>query len=448
MPGKSKRQSSGKSQPSKKQKSHKRPPKKQSRDEGLIQVKLTDIANGGYALGTYQKRPVFVPYTIPGERVAARITRRDEKVIFAEGVRMLASSGDRVTPQCDHFGPGRCRNCQWQHIAYPAQLLLKHDIVADQFGRVGKFADAVLAPVMQRTLPAVQLWGYNHQMTLEHIPEGGLGFIRTDGQTIEPLVLCHILHPDLQALYETLDIDFPDMRRLTMLRGSDGATMLLLEMTSEDVPELAADFATSVNVLLPDNEPANLIGDTFLRYDVSGRSFRVTAGSFFRANVPQVATLVSEVMKLLPLSEETKVLDLYAGVGVFSAFLAEKASLVTLVESYPPAVTDADANLIDFENVDVIEGSVEQVLASFLESEEKYDAAVLDPPGMGLSKEALQLLGQLAPRHLIYIGGNPAALARDCQHLAKAGYQLRLIQPIDFAPQTYYAETVVLLEKT
>ncbi len=449
MPGKPKRPSSGKTQPPRKP----RPTPRQSQKKpwynaDLVEIKLTDIANGGYALGLHNKRPVFVAYSIPGETVEARITRRDEKVSFAEGVRLIAASGDRIAPQCQHFGPGRCRNCQWQHIKYPAQLLLKHDILADQLGRVGKFPDSVLAPVLKRTLPAAQLWGYQHQMTLERSPNGGLGFMRTDGQGIEPLVMCHILHPDLQALYETLDIDFPEMRRITLQRGSDGATMLLLEMTTENVPELAADFATSINVLLPDNEPANLIGDTAVHYEVGDRVFRVTAGSFFRANVPQISTLVGEILKLLPLTDKAKVLDLYAGVGVFSAFLAARVSLVTLIESYPPAVSDADVNLAAFENVDVVEGTVEEVLGSLMETNEKYDAAIADAPSSGMSKEALQALIELAPRHILYISSNPAALARDCQNLTKAGYQFRHIQPIDFAPQTYYVETIALMEKT
>jgi 23S rRNA (uracil1939-C5)-methyltransferase len=449
MPGKPKRPSSSKAQPPKKHKPNPRPPqpKKTWYNADLIQIKLTDIANGGYALGLHQKRPVFVPYSIPGETVEARITRRDEKVMFAEGVRLLVSSGDRITPQCQHFGPGRCRNCQWQHMNYPAQLLLKHDILADQLGRVGKFPDAVLAPVLKRTLPAAQLWGYQHQTTLERMADGGLGFMRTDGQSIEPLVLCHTLHPDLQALYETLDIDFPEMRRITLQRGSDGATMLLLEMTTENVPELAADFATSVNVLLPNNEPANLIGDTAVQYVVGERPFRVTAGSFFRANVPQINTLISEVLKVLPLTNRAKVLDLYAGVGVFSAFLAARVSLVTLVESYPPAVSDADVNLAAFENVDVVEGAVEEVLLSLIEAQVKYEAAIVDPPGSGMSQAALAALLQLAPHSIVYIGSNPASLARDCQHFAKNGYQVRHIQPIDFAPQTYYVETIVLMQK-
>jgi 23S rRNA (uracil1939-C5)-methyltransferase len=132
---------------------------------------------------------------------------------------------------------------------------------------------------------------------------------------------------------------------------------------------------------------------------------------------------------------------LYAGVGVFSAFAAPNASLVTLVESYPPAVTDADENLNDLDNVDVIEGSVEDALESL---DEAYDAAIVDPGSRGLSKDVIDgLVGTQAAR-IVYVSDDPASLARDAKRLVHQGYRLLVAQPLDFAPQTYYLETAAL----
>src|SRR5688572_28171207 len=80
-----------------------------------IEIDLEDMAQGGATLGRYARKIVFVPYGIPGERVRAKITRIEENVLFAEGTTLLAASADRVLPKCPHFGPGRCRGCQWQH---------------------------------------------------------------------------------------------------------------------------------------------------------------------------------------------------------------------------------------------------------------------------------------------------------------------------------------------
>jgi 23S rRNA (uracil1939-C5)-methyltransferase len=135
------------------------------------------------------------------------------------------------------------------------------------------------------------------------------------------------------------------------------------------------------------------------------------------------------------------VLDLYAGVGLFGAFVAQNAALVTLVESYPPAATDADENLGDLDNVDIIEGTVEEALDNL---DERYDAALLDPPHTGLSIETVDALAELAIPRLVYVSGDPATLARDTKRLAKQGYRLERVQPLDLAPQTYYIDTAAL----
>lgn len=419
-------------------------PPKPSGERAALKLTVQGIANGGYGVASGRGRTIFLPYSIPGEVVEARLLRSEGKVDFAEGQRLIEASADRVRPTCEHFGPGRCWGCHWQHISYEAQLLLKQELLADQLWRLGRFEDAALLEALLPIIPSPRQWGYNHQITLERLPQGGWGLPRAEGRSLEPINECSVLHPALHALYETLDIDFDELARLTLRLGSDGATMLILGMSSEEAPELSADFPTSANALLPGNEPLNLFGDAASYYQVFDRTLRVTAGSFYRPNAPQVPQLVQAVLDLLQPQPEDAILDLYAGVGVFSAFLAPQVSLVTLVESYPPAVTDADENLRAFDNVDVLEGSVEEVLATLLDEGARYDCAIVDPPGRGLSADALARLLELAPERIVYVSGSPAALARDGRLLVEAGYRLHRIQPLDFAPQTYYVEAVAL----
>jgi len=132
------------------------------------------------------------------------------------------------------------------------------------------------------------------------------------------------------------------------------------------------------------------------------------------------------------------VIDVYAGVGLLGAFAAEQADLVTLVESYPPAATDADTNTADLEHVEVIEGEAEEVL----EAAEPYDAAIVNPPSDGMSTEALDALVALASPTVVYVSDDAATFARDAKRLARQGYQLASVQPLDLAPQTYKTEIV------
>lgn len=407
-------------------------------DQQQIEIELEAMAHGGSALGRHNKRTVFVPYTIPGEKVAVRIVEDRGRVAFAEGVTLLEASADRVYPRCKHFGPGRCGRCHWQHIRYEAQLLLKQDVLADQLARIGGFEDADVQPV----IASPQEWGYNHHMTM--LVDGKPGFPGTDGRSVIPIEECHILHPELLALYHALDLDFNGVRQLKLQIGTDGRHMLILTMADESAPELETDLPTSVNLLLADGEPVNLVGESHSRYTINGRTFRVTAGSSFCANVAQISNLVRVVLDALKLSGGESVLDLYGGVGVFSAFMADQAGLVTLVESFPPAVTDADENLADSENVDLIEGTVEDVLLAL---EGHFDAAVLDPPGEGLSTTVVDTLAERGISRLVYVSGDPATLARDAKRLVAHGYRLGVVQPIDLAPQTYFIDAVALLEK-
>lgn len=409
-----------------------------------FEIELTGMAHGGSALGSHEGRMVFIPYTIPGERVEARITGEKGRAAFAEGIRLVEASADRVYPVCPHFGPGRCGRCQWQHIAYEAQVLLKQDVLADQLARVGKFDDETIERALLPTIPSPVQWGYNYHMTLETAPDGQPGFLSADGRSLFMIEECHILHPALLELYHSLDLDFTGLRRLKLQLGTDGAPMLILSVDDEEnAPELHADLAASVNLLLPDNEPVNLIGASHSRYTLGGRTFRVTAGADFRANVAQAERLALLVRDALDLTGTESVLDLYAGVGTFSAFIAPQAALVTLVESYPPAATDADENLADFEHAGVIEGAVEDVLP---ELDEGYDAVILDPPGGGLSVEAMDLLAARAIKKLVYVSSDPATLARDGARFVRHGYRLRSVQGIDLAPQTYYIDAVAVFE--
>lgn len=409
-------------------------------NDDIFELELIGMAHGGSALGRHAGRTVFLPYAIPGERVLARAVEQRGRAVFAEGVSLLEASADRVFPQCRHFGPGRCGRCQWQHIDYPAQILLKQDVLADQLARVGGFDDADVRAV----IPAPLQWGYNYHMTMTAGEDGIPGFPAASGPGIIPIDECHILHPDLLALYETLDLQFDGLRRLTLQRGSDGRPMLIIAMADDSAPELETDIPASVNMLLTDGEPVNLIGETHTRYSIRDRVFRATAGSAFRPNVPQVAALVGLVLDALDLRGGESVLDLYAGVGVFSAFMAPHAGLVTLVESFPPAATDAEENLAGDSNVDIIEGTIEDVLPAL---QDRYDAALLDPPGDGLSLEAIDALGAFGPPRLVYVSSDPATLARDAQRLVNQGYALRYVQPIDMAPQTYYIDSVAVLER-
>ncbi len=407
----------------------------------IIQLELTSAVHGGNAMGKHHGRPIFVPYAIPGETITARIVDDKRNYAHAEGVELLKASPARVAPECPHFGPGRCGGCQLQHMSYETQLTFKRDVVIDQMKRIG----GVKKPdrKVRDTIPSPEPWGYRSRAAFHVTPEGKLGFYSPDSSHIEPVDWCYILDPRAMSLLESMELDYSEISQVRVQAGSDGQGMLILSTKDDLAPSLEADMPVSVNLLLSDNEPVNLIGESHTHYTLKGRTFRVTAGGFFQVNLGSAAILVDLGVERLYLQGHESVLDLYAGVGLFSAFIADRASLVTLVESYPPAVTDADENLAEFDHVDLFEGGVSSVLEALIaDGEGPYDAVVVDPPRAGLEESVIDALGDMKIPNLVYVSCDPATLARDVKRLSKRGYTLQHVQPVDMFPQTHHIECV------
>ncbi|GIK29654.1 MAG: class I SAM-dependent RNA methyltransferase [Chloroflexi bacterium] len=411
-----------------------------------ITIELAAMANGGRALGRVDGQVVFVPYTIPGERVEARIVESRGRALFAEGITLLEASADRVYPECPHFGPGRCGRCQWQHIHYDAQLLLKQDVLADQLMRIGGLDETILERTLKPIIRSPSAWQYANSLSFTITPDGlALPSLDNDRQVV--IETCLILHPDLQDVLSKVQFE-PDAKveRVRLMRGTEGAPMMVLSVIDEaDAPELELDFTASVNLILPDLTPVNLIGDLHVTVMVNGRPYRVTAGSAIRANYDQIGALIGAAEAGLALQGGESVLDLYAGVGLFAASAAMLGAQVTAVESYPSAAADAVENTADLP-VTVIHDTVENALQSSTAS--TPDAVIVDPPSDGLSLAAMDALGQqVRPRRIVYVSSDAATLGRDIKRLVRHGYSVENIQPIDLSPQTYYLDSVVTLTR-
>ncbi|MCC6803010.1 MAG: class I SAM-dependent RNA methyltransferase [Anaerolineae bacterium] len=382
----------------------------------IIELELTVMTHGGRALGRHDGRPIFVPFGIPGERVRVRITQDRRSYAFAEVVDVLAESPERVTPRCPHFGV--CGGCHWQHIGYAAQLRFKREVVAEQFARIGGLRDAVVHP----TIPSPDPLLYRSHATFHVTSVGRLGFVGCDDRTVIPIDECHIIRPELRGWLDSLRSErFAPAERVRLQVGSGGERLIARSGGTSDEPDDEAALASADRV----------------RYRVKDRQFQVTGGSFFQVNLPQAETLVDLVLERLSLTGSERVLDLYSGVGLFTAFLAARARRVTGIEVYAPAVRDAEVNLADFANVDLRIGAIETALPRG-----RVDAAVVDPPRAGMKPKALDALVACAPRRIVYVSCDPATLARDARKLVESGYDLFDVQPVDMFPQTYHVESV------
>ncbi len=391
-------------------------------------------------MGRYEGKAVFVPGGIPGEDVRVEIVEQKPRYAYARLLEVLRPSPDRVAPPCHAFG--RCGGCQWQHIAYEAQLRFKTKIVRDQLQRLAQVSEPPVQPIIGMAEP----WRYRNNMQFVVDDKGHLCLLEAGSNRPVAVGDCRLLCPELCEVFDQMELDYPGLAGVTLRVGrATGERMIVLETEGEEeAPEVEVDQPVSCVLLLPDGTGAALIGSTCLHEELGGRSLRVSAGSFFQVNTEQAGQLMRLVLEFADVQPGQTVLDAYGGVGTFGLALAETARQVIIVEGSPSAVADARENAAGAPNVRVIQGAVEAVLPTL---EGPLDVAVLDPPRAGVAKEALAALAERRPTRIVYVSCDPGSLARDVRYLLERGYTLRTVQPVDMFPQTHHIESVALLKR-
>ena len=393
-------------------------PAQRAPDRGeTLRLALLAWGRLGEALSTYNGRDVFVFGGIPGEIVDAEVVAVRRKYIAAQVTRVITASPDRTEPPCPVYG--ECTGCQWQHLAYPAQLAAKTGIVRDAFQRVGGF---VQAPISD-TLPSPDELHYrNHARFNVWRESGALGFVHRERRRFVRIDRCLLMHDGINEL-------------ISKLQGRCGETSQLSIRASQ----ITGDHLVQPKMLNPDIPVES--GQKRYREAVAGREFWVASPSFFQVNVKQAAQLAVLVKSALGLTGDETVLDAYAGVGTFAVLLASDARQVIAVEESTAAIADALENAAGLANVQFLTGKVEDVLPNL---DETPDAVVLDPSRSGCQPAVLEALLRIAPRRIAYVSCNPESLARDLRTLCRR-YAIESVQPVDMFPQTYHIECVVTL---
>jgi 23S rRNA (uracil1939-C5)-methyltransferase len=406
-----------------------------------FELELTAMAHGGSALGRHDGRVIFVPYAIPGETVRVELVEERKRWGRGRLLEILNPSPYRVEPPCPYFGADKCGGCQFQHIDYEAQAEYKREVVIDQLARLGGLRDAKVLEIIGAADP----WAYRNHVQFSTTPQGQLGFLTADTNHVVPVEECLILDPLLDELWEALDMEWPQLHRLSLRCGSaSGDRMAIFELDHYEDFDIEVDFAVSCVILLADGEAVVLMGNAHLEEQVAGRSYRISANSFFQVNTAGAEALVALVHDALDPTRSDRLLDLYCGVGLFGLSLADRVGHVLGVEAEPSAVADFRYNARGLEHVKLIEGKAQSILPQI---EESADLVVLDPPRSGAGQEVVEQLARLKPRRVAYVSCDPATLARDARRLTESGFALQEVQPVDLFPQTYHVESVALFAR-
>ena len=417
-----------------------------------IELAVEKPAAGGRMIARHDGQVVLVSGAVPGERVVARIERAERRLAFASVVEVKDASPDR---RAGLANPS-CGGCVYSHIAYPRQLALKADIVRDAFLRLGRMpldGPIAVAPSPER--------GYRMRARF-HVDGSRVGFYREGTHT-----LC-----DAAATGQVSDGARESVASAVEVLVRAGARVLSVELTeSVDGGQRALSVTVgdvrTVGPLAPLPEVSGLTGcavqdegggrlaagdpfvadslDVLTRGRVPDGALRRHAESFFQANRYLVADLVTAVVESI--AADAPVLDLYAGVGLFSVALAGSGwREVMAVEGDRVSGTDLEVNAAPWGSaVAVTLDSVERYLSS---SPARVDTVIVDPPRTGISNQAMaSILTLLAPR-IVYVSCDPATMARDARRLLDGGYALESLRAFDLFPNTPHVESLGVFVKS
>ena len=319
-----------------------------------VDLKIRDVAFGGKGVARDNGKAIFIPFTIDGERVSAKIVREKKQFAEADLVDLIETSPHRVQPLCPYFG--RCGGCSYQHIDYEYQLALKFRQVRDVLGRVGKLADVPMRPI----IPSPSSYHYRNRITV-HAQDGVVGFFRRESHRLIDIEICPIARPEVNDA-------LVDLRRR---RVEDG------------------------HYTLP-AEPGPRV--------------------FAQANDAVADALRSLIARLIPSGQELLV-DAYCGAGFFSKTLLEKFERIIGIDWDKFAIEAARENATVKETylAGDVEEQLQRVLKT---TPPAKTTLIVDPPASGLSAGTRRVIVDLAPATLIYVSCNPATLARDLKELS------------------------------
>jgi 23S rRNA (uracil1939-C5)-methyltransferase len=455
--------------------------------KGIARVKSADDPD--------KKFIVFVERAYPGDKVEVQIYKKKKSFADAKILKVIEPSPERTEAKCSHFGT--CGGCRQQDLKYESQLKYKHEQVKDIFERIGGITDFE----MENIVGSDQLYYFRNKLefsfadkrwlTPDEIDAEGeienrnfaLGFhIPRIYDKVLNIRECFLLS---EVSNEILNFtrDFFLLRNATIystkthegylrnlvIKHSHHTNDLMVNLvTSEDKPELLAEYADELNcsirgittivnnvstkksqVSIGDYEKV-YFGDGHIFDEISGFRYRISANSFFQTNTLQAENLYQVALDYADLKGDEIIYDLYSGAGTISIFVSDHAKEVHAFESVEGAVNDAIMNSESNSvyNVHFHTANLDKSFSYMVKERgiPKPDVVILDPPRGGMNPKTVRDILRLLPKKVVYVSCNPATQARDIKLLCEEHYKLVKMKPVDMFPHTYHIENVALLE--
>lgn len=386
-----------------------------------LELTIEALSNQGAGVGRVDNWVIFVPHTLPGERVRASIYRNEKNCSMADLVEVLEPSPQRVEPRCKIFG--YCGGCQYQHLDYAAQLEWKTTQVADLLR-----LQAGLELPVKPAIASPKIYGYRSKITPHfHKPKdskmGNIGFLRAGSRS----EVCDVR--ECPIAMDPINAALPALRKAVHAAAAQyrrGATLLM--RVSE------GSVITNNNAVCTET-----VGDL---------TFNFLAGDFFQNNPYILPAFTGYVARQACAGGAKYLVDAYCGSGLFALTLAPHFQKVLGVEVSETSADWARANARSngITHASFLAASAEAIFEQ-VDFPAAETAVVIDPPRKGCDMAFLNQLFAFGPARVVYVSCNPATQIRDLAEFDRAGYEIVEVQPFDLFPQTKHLECVATLQK-
>ena len=357
----------------------------------------------GSSLGYLNGKVVFVPFSLPNEKIKIEIVDEKKNYINAKIIEILEPSPDRIFPHCKYFY--HCGGCNMQMAKDEMQRYLRLSSVKDTF-----FKFNINFPI---EMIFDKDWEYRARFQF-HIHEKKLSLLGRKSSTSILIEDCPVACKDIRTWLKTSPI-FDDVKEGTRLHV----------------------FACNGNVFSD-------INDANVSLNILNKHFTFSPGSFFQSNLGMLEKLIAVLGEYI--TEGDRLLDFYSGVGTFSLFFADKFSEVHLMEHNKGSLEMAKTNL-ELNGSNHVKRFFHAISAESwnrLEASKLvYDVAIVDPPRTGIDKRSMWWFCQKHVKKLFYVSCDPVTFSRDAFVLiTQGGYKLEKYYLLDFYPQTHHVESL------
>ncbi len=408
----------------------------------IREVEIARLGAGGDGVADGPDGPIYVPFTLPGERVVIVRKPGEDRGALLD---VIAPSRERVAPVCRYFGA--CGGCALQHMDRGAYLAWKRDQVAAALkarGLTAAIEPVLTVPLASRRRATLAL-GRGQQGPV-------LGYRRARSHELIDVEACPVLAPAisdrLPRLKQALGSLLAGKReaRVTLTATETGLDVLLegarpgpaamAAFAAEAAALGVARLTVGTDSIAPGGAP---------ELDLSGARVRLPPGAFLQASreaETEMAALVREGV-----GKAKRIADLFAGLGTFTFALARNAAVDAYEadEAALAALGEAARRTPKLKPVRTFARDLFRAPLSPTELQ-AYGAVVFDPPRAGASAQATQLAKSCVPA-LVAVSCNPGTFARDLRILADGGYRITRVVPVDQFLFSPHIEVVAQLER-